>query len=224
MGELSPLKATPNVPPTQILDDIQLIKASITVLEKVIQTGNQPTKPAPPPKTNSSPQQPKTRAKGKQDPPSFANVAAVPPHPSVVVSLDHLSWDPRLLTLEVCNGITSALCESNNDQVRISATWWTVKGNLILTGGPNMVVQQLQPITLPICQHIATAYRPADSPSPSSLPSIRPNMKWSNFSSTASPQESPPLAMHKPQRSAMPHSLLTTPPMPHSPSHRNPVG
>jgi hypothetical protein len=176
-----PPRNTPEAPPHPVLEDIKSIKASIAALEKAIRTGQQPSKPSQTPKNDSSPQQPKDRAKGKTSPPSFANVAASPPRPSVVVNLAHMSWDPRPSAPEICTDINNALRASDNDQIRISAARWTAKENLILTGGPNTTAQQLQQATLLIRQHIATAYQPIDNPTPPSLPSVRPNVKWSKL-------------------------------------------
>jgi hypothetical protein len=44
---------------------------------------------------------------------------------------------------EVCGLINDALSASPHQQVRIAAVRWTAKGNLVVTGGPNVTLHQL---------------------------------------------------------------------------------
>ncbi len=181
LGNPTPQEPAPVTHPT-ILKDLQSIRTSLTVLQKAIAAGHQTSKPNSSPKTpDSSPQAPKNRAKGKTTTPTFATVAASPPRPSVVVNLAHIAWDQRPTPPELCADINTALIASDNDQTHISATRWTARENLILTGGPNTTAQQLQNSTPLIRQHFASAYLSNDEPDPISLPTIRPNIKWSKI-------------------------------------------
>ncbi len=181
LGNPTPQEPAPVSHPT-ILKDLQSIRTSLTALQKAISAGHQTSKPNSSPKTpDSSPQAPKDRAKGKTTTPTFATVAPSPPCPSVVVNLAHIAWDWRPTPPKLCVDINTALTASNNDQTHISATQWTARENLILIGGPNTTAQQLQNSIPLIQQHFASAYLSNDKPDPISLPTIRPNVKWSEI-------------------------------------------
>jgi len=181
LGNPTPQEPNPATHPT-ILKDLQSIRTSLTVLQKAITAGHQTSKPNSSPKTpDSSPQTPKDRAKEKTITPTFATVAASPPRPSVMVNLAHITWDQRPTPPELCVDINTALLASDNDQTHISAARWTARENLILTGGPNTTVQQLQSSIPLIRQHFATAYLSSDEPDSPPLPTIRPNVKWSKI-------------------------------------------
>ncbi|KAF8260384.1 hypothetical protein EI94DRAFT_1811792 [Lactarius quietus] len=175
--ELKEPPHTPSVPtPPSLLDDVKSIKATLAVLQKVITPSVQADKPLQskiPENAPSAP--PPSRAKGKTPPAMFASAAASSPCPSIVVSLDHLNWSTGKLSLaDLCCGINQAMEASNNNQVCISAARWTVRENMILTGGPNTTAHHLQRATHIIRHHLSKTY---------TLPplTIRPNVKWSKL-------------------------------------------
>ncbi|SRR6266702_1951080 len=85
------------------------------------------------------------------------------------------------------------------------------------------MAQQLQNSTPLIQQHFASAYLSNDEPDPISLPTIRPNIKWSKILlNSVSTGVSHLTALPSPQRSATQHSSRRTPYMPNLQSHRNP--
>jgi hypothetical protein len=170
-------------PPPDMTEALKTIMSSLTALQKASSIGTPAGKPTSTSKPDSNPHALDNRAKGKSNPSTFAQAAASPPRPSMVVSLAHVSWtDNKPTPAQVCNGINCALEVSDNDQVCISATRWTARDNMILTGGPNTMAQHLQQATPTICHHLATTYLTSDEPdSPPSPPTIRPNVKWSKL-------------------------------------------
>ncbi|KAF8265404.1 hypothetical protein EI94DRAFT_1702534 [Lactarius quietus] len=106
---------------------------------------------------------PVTRAKGKTHSTSFASATASPPRPSLVALTSYHLFRHQ-----------PALEASGNDQVHISATRWTARDNVILTGGPNTSAQHLQQAAPIISQHFGNTY-------PLYPPTIRPNVKWSKL-------------------------------------------
>ncbi|KAF8271227.1 hypothetical protein EI94DRAFT_1698343 [Lactarius quietus] len=116
-----------------------------------------------------------TRAKEKTHAPLYSSATASPPRPSLVVGLDSLNWNKgRPSPAAICSSINHLLEASGNDQVCISATWWTARDNMILTGGPNTSAHHLQQAAPIISQHFGDTYPPFP-------PTIRPNVKWSKL-------------------------------------------
>ena len=58
----------------------------------------------------------------------------------------------------MCGLINDALSASLHQQVRITTVRWTAKGNLVVTGGPNVTLHQLQLATATIAQAFANSY------------------------------------------------------------------
>ncbi|KAF8258785.1 hypothetical protein EI94DRAFT_1707676 [Lactarius quietus] len=114
---------TPLAPaPTSLLEDVKSIKTTLTVLQKVISPSTQAGKPIQTKTPDSAPTAPAPRAKGKNPTPTFANAAASPPRPSIMVSLSHLNWKGgKPSPADLCTRINWALEASDNNQVRISA-------------------------------------------------------------------------------------------------------
>ncbi|KAF8268062.1 hypothetical protein EI94DRAFT_1700528 [Lactarius quietus] len=120
---------------------------------------SRPGKPPPSKTTESAPSAPTTGAKGKTLTPTFASAATSPPHPSILVSLSNLNWNKgRPSPANLHSGINRALEASGNDQVHISATKWTARENMILTGGPNTSAHHLQQATFTISQYLSETY------------------------------------------------------------------
>ncbi|KAH9055111.1 hypothetical protein EDB83DRAFT_2521314 [Lactarius deliciosus] len=166
--------------PASLLKDLKDIKSSILALQKVSPAGTQPSKK--PPQSNppaGSPQEPNKKTLGATIS-SFAKAAALPPCPSVVISLANINWSGlKPSPAQVCKGINDTLDSAQNDQVCISAARWTAKENLVLTGSPNTTVQSLQLDTPTIRLHFSERY--PDSHATSHPIKVQPNVKWSKI-------------------------------------------
>jgi hypothetical protein len=86
---------------------------------------------------------------------------------------------PRPRPGPICDGINEALSSSPHHQIKLSAARWTAKGNLILTGGPQVTAQQLTTAHSFISSAIAGVL--ADHVNIHSPPPIRANVKWSKL-------------------------------------------
>ncbi|KAF8258147.1 hypothetical protein EI94DRAFT_1815993 [Lactarius quietus] len=142
---------TPSIPsPPSLLDDVKSIKATLVALQKAITPSAQAGKPP--------------QSKTPENAPS-----APPPGQRARTPLLR-----KPSPADLCTGINWAMEASDNDQVRISATRWTARENVILTGGPNTTAHHLQQATHTIRQHLSETY---------TLPplTIRPNVKWSKL-------------------------------------------
>ncbi|KAF8261100.1 hypothetical protein EI94DRAFT_1810805 [Lactarius quietus] len=175
LAEGCPSPFSLRIPLLRLLEDVKSIKTSLAALQKAIAPGAQTGKPPLSKTPENAPIAPVARAKGKTHTPTFASAAASPPCPSLIVGLDFLNWNKgRPSPAALCSGINQALEASGNDQVCISATQWTARDNMILTGGPNTSAHHLQQAAPIISQHFGDAY-------PLSPPTIRPNVKWSKL-------------------------------------------
>ena len=78
----------------------------------------------------------------------------------------------------LCNALNKELAAITPPQVQLVAIRWTVKGNLVITGGPTATPHTLQ-LAAP---HISTSLFNSLNPSfDSHLPQPRPNTKWSKI-------------------------------------------
>ncbi|KAF8272270.1 hypothetical protein EI94DRAFT_1697612 [Lactarius quietus] len=97
-------------PLPSLLKDVKSIKSTLAALQKVITPSSKTGKPPPSKTTENAPSAPNARAKGKIPTPTFASAAALPPHPSIVVSLRNLIWNKgRPSPANLCAGINGAL-------------------------------------------------------------------------------------------------------------------
>ncbi|KAH9011832.1 hypothetical protein EDB85DRAFT_2159580 [Lactarius pseudohatsudake] len=175
-GSPPPLPSSTNIP-KNLLDDIAAIKKSLAALQKVTPASAKPGKP--PSQANAPQSGPSAKPKAEAKAPSYAGTAALPPRPSVVISLATTDWNDRRPTpAQVCSSINVALADSQHEQVRISAARWTARDNLILMGGPNTTAHQLQLSIPTIRKHFTEKLSRSHDPTP--IP-IRPNLKWSKI-------------------------------------------
>ena len=166
---------TTTPPPNKELANIQ---STLQTLTKAINTLQQRATTQPKKQDNTK----KPAQIPTAYPLTYATAAAMStPHPSIVVTLSNSSIPvksrprPGLL----CNAINRALLTSPFYQVRLSAARWTAKGNLILTGGPQVTAQLLSTAHSFIASAIAENLVGNDSnPLP---PPIRANVKWSKI-------------------------------------------
>ncbi|KAH9011207.1 hypothetical protein EDB83DRAFT_2530371 [Lactarius deliciosus] len=166
MGLPTPKPASSPLPPS-LLKDLQDIKSSILALQKVSPANaHTSNKPSPPKPQTGNPQEPIKKASGVTIS-SFTKAAALPPFPSVVISLANTNWSgPRPTPAQICKGINDTLEQAQNNQVCVSAARWTTKENLVLTGSPNTTVQSLQLATPTIRQHFSERYPDSHATSP----------------------------------------------------------
>ncbi|KAI9431604.1 hypothetical protein H4582DRAFT_2062582 [Lactarius indigo] len=191
---------SPPPPPTEplpqnALKDIADIKKSLSALQKALASSTQTSKPPHTPKPTQA--GPLAQKKPKATAPSFANVTALPPRPSVVISLAHLDWkDNRPSPAQLCTSINSALAAAQNDQVHISTVKWTARDNLVLMGGPNTMAHHLQLAIPTIHQHFSERIPASHDSHPIH---IRPNVKWSKILINSVPTGvSPTTSAHSP--------------------------
>jgi hypothetical protein len=80
--------------------------------------------------------------------------------------------------VEICGLINDALITSPHQQVCISAVRWTAKGNLIMIGGQNVMLNQLQLAANTIAQAFTNSFSAAVNPP---LSPTQANVKWSKL-------------------------------------------
>ncbi|KAF8506860.1 hypothetical protein F5888DRAFT_1798089 [Russula emetica] len=122
-------------------------------------------------------------------PPTYAAKAATPQCPSVVVDAAAYTWpdDQRPPPSDFCATINAALDHANATQVRVSATRWTTKGNLVLWGGPNTTVHQLTTALPHFSEALQASLSATSESAPQKLPTLRPNVKWTKLRFNAVP-------------------------------------
>jgi hypothetical protein len=81
--------------------------------------------------------------------------------------------------VDICNILNNALNITPHNQVHVSATRWTAKGNLIITGGHMTTVQQLQLASPLIFKAFNDAY--SGTVTPFTPPHTRASIKWSKI-------------------------------------------
>ncbi|KAH8996079.1 hypothetical protein EDB86DRAFT_3077204 [Lactarius hatsudake] len=103
--------------------------------------------------------------------PSFATMAKTPAWPSLVMSLQlPVAGGPK--PLAVCRspqevvGHLNAMLSLEGHQVTLSAAWWTVKNNLVVTAGPDTTVHHLTSTSHLISDCLATFLSANQSPPP----------------------------------------------------------
>ncbi|KAI9445800.1 hypothetical protein BJY52DRAFT_1371495 [Lactarius psammicola] len=175
-----PPAPTPHNPPGNLLKDVKDIKASILALQKAISAGTQPSATSAKPSNPRGKPQKTPNKVSAQTISSYAKAAALPPQPSVVISLSDIDWnEARPLPAQLCESINDALFNAQIDQVRAAAARWTARGNLIVTGSSDTTAQRLQLAIPTIRQHFSENYLDSqESPPPLS---VRPNVKWSKI-------------------------------------------
>ena len=123
--------------------------------------------------------------KGMSQPTSYATATAprLPMRASLVISLFHSTVTTHLCTqasmapaplVSVCN---DALVKApHHANVQISATRWTLKGNLVVIGGPATSITQLKDAT-----HVLTTAIQSTLKEPTTSLTSRANVKWSKL-------------------------------------------
>ncbi|KAH9008294.1 hypothetical protein EDB85DRAFT_2164642 [Lactarius pseudohatsudake] len=176
--QAAPAHTTTTLPPT-LLKDMKDIKASLAALQKATVSTTQTGKNSTPKPQTGSPQEPAQKPSGRSVS-TFAKAAALPPRPSVVLSLANTNWNgSRPSPARICEGINAALEHAQNDQTRVSAARWTARDNLVLTGSPDTTAQSLQLATPTIRQHFSESYPDSRVTLPTLR--VRPNVKWSKL-------------------------------------------
>jgi hypothetical protein len=158
--------------------ELAIIKTSPQQLNKAVsglqsKVNNNPTVKAKPPRGNATLAVPPT--------PTYLAVARTrPQNVSIILDLAQTksahAFRPR--PVEVCRLINDTLMASSHEQVRISTIRWTVKGNLVVIGGHNVMLHHLQLAMATIAQAFTTSYSAAVNPFP---PPTQANVKWSKI-------------------------------------------
>jgi hypothetical protein len=103
-----------------------------------------------------------------------------PANASIILDLGQIqsahAFRPR--PVEISGLINEALLTSPHHQISISAVRWTAKGNLVVIGGYDVTLHQLQLAASTIAQTFANAYSVAVNPTP---PPTRANVRWSKM-------------------------------------------
>jgi hypothetical protein len=161
----------PAIHPPSNSEELKTIQTTLQALSKAV-TGLQ-KKPSPP----SKPPQPANPM------PSYAGKASSKPdNLSLVIALSHIADEtdfhqPR--PVEICTALNNALSFSPHNQVHISASRWTAKGNLVVTGGHQTTAHQLQLASPSIAQAFSTAF--SSDVTPIASPHTRANVKWTKI-------------------------------------------
>jgi hypothetical protein len=115
--------------------------------------------------------------------PSYASKASSKPdNPSLVIALNHIAGNTDFRQpqpVEICTALNNALTFSPYNQVHISASRWTAKGNLIVTGGHQTTAHQLQLASPSIAQAFSAAF--SSDVTPIASPHTQANVKWSKI-------------------------------------------
>ncbi|KAH9169041.1 hypothetical protein EDB89DRAFT_2073464 [Lactarius sanguifluus] len=112
--------------------------------------------------------------------PSFTSMAKTPAWPSLVVSLcppvagATIPQAVRRSPQEIVSHLNAVLL-SKGHQVTLSAAWWTVKNNLVVTAGPDTTAHHLASSSHLISDSLATYLSADHSPLPVQA---RENCKW----------------------------------------------
>ena len=116
-------------------------------------------------------------------PPSFASVVKAPAQPSLVMALhpSALGADVplaiRRYPQEIVTHLNTKLSNAHHP-VSLSAAWWTVKNNLMVTAGPNTSAHQLTQASHLISDTLSIFLSHDSSPLPITT---RENVKWSQL-------------------------------------------
>ncbi|KAI9451840.1 hypothetical protein F5148DRAFT_1238189 [Russula earlei] len=112
-----------------------------------------------------------------------------PPHPSAVMKTSAYTWPASLRPnpADICATINSALRSTNNNQVHMSATRWTQKGNLVIWGGLNTMAHNLMTSLPAISEALQASLSVNSISAPQEPPPVRPNVKWSKLTINAAP-------------------------------------
>jgi hypothetical protein len=167
--DLHPPQPTP--PSNNLVDIKKSLQSLSRAIKAIDKKANNNSKPKAPQKTVAPPSNSKT--------PTYSAIAASRPScPSIVVDLSFPKESTRPRPSIVTEHINSTLSHTPHHQVHISATHWTAKGNLVVTGGPNVTALQLQNATHAISKVLADT---SVATNRNILPTIRANVRWSKL-------------------------------------------
>lgn len=123
--------------PKEVLDKLEGMRENINMLQRaVIKLQNSPTtlppKPANPNNRQDTP-----------SPPLADDTKKPTSQPSIIIHSAFSETNGLLYPHFICQTINKQLKHSEQSQICISAAKWTTKGNIILTGGANNLIDQL---------------------------------------------------------------------------------
>ena len=147
----------------QLKAELLNIKSSIQALSKAV-SDLQPKitgAPAPPPPTKNTPPKGKPSAQGKGPTTTptltYTSKAALLARPSLVLDLGVTNPDDQFEE-SIIASLNSNLAETGYNEVKISALWYTKKGNLVLTAHHDTTQAQLSHATFAIQTFIREVY------------------------------------------------------------------
>ena len=127
----------PPLPDNQLKAELSEIKSTILTLSKTVKDLQPKVKgaQAPPPPTTTTPKgKPSAQGQGQGHvtTPTFASKAAVSARPSLVLDLG-VTKHNKQFSPEIVAVLNEDLAKTEHQNVKLSASRWTSKGNLILT-------------------------------------------------------------------------------------------
>ncbi|KAI0250104.1 hypothetical protein BJV78DRAFT_1283557 [Lactifluus subvellereus] len=172
----SPPPATP-----QWSAELASIKDTLSSLSKAVKLLQPNAKGSPqnPPDSTRTPSA-QGKGQGNQTSPTYATKAMAQPRPSLVLDFNAQQLKMAHQSPDAIHELlNAALADTEHHQVHISATRWTGKGNLVLTGGLHNTAQQLLATSATIKCIFTSQYDDDDRPLPH-FP-IHANVKWSKL-------------------------------------------
>jgi hypothetical protein len=186
LGIPSQTPLTEPQPSKQLQTDLNALKSSITALIKSVADLQPKVKEAKAPASNPPPSKgkPSTQGKGPThvNTPTYMSKAVAKTRPSLILDLGTTSPDKQLNS-ELTVDLNSLLLDSGRADIKISATRYTKKGNLVLTAHHTTSQSQLNDSAQDIIQSVKKCYIKANislTP-PGNFITTRANVKWSKI-------------------------------------------
>ena len=169
----------------QLKAELAELKSNISALSKAVNSLQPKVKGMQIPAAQASPPKSTQSAQGKgpspHPPPTFANVAAAKARASLVFDVGTTSSEQKFdsgLTADLNN----MLQDSGYEDVKLSASRYTKKGNLVLMAHQHVMQSQLNAATPTIHTLVLQVYKAAEIDTTNiQLPPARANVKWSKI-------------------------------------------
>jgi hypothetical protein len=186
LGIPSQTPANDPQPNKQLQTDLTALKSSITALTKSVADLQPKVKEVKAPNTKPPPPKGNPNAQGKghahTNTPTYASTAAAKTRPSLILDLGATNPDKQLNS-ELTADLNGMLLATGHADIKISATRYTKKGNLVLTAHHTTSQSQLNEAAIEIKQHVKQCYVKANiiiTP-PNNYITPRANVKWSKI-------------------------------------------
>jgi hypothetical protein len=175
----------PSPQDNQLKAELAEIKSTIAALSKAVKVQQPPQGTQPPPAKTPPPKgKPSAQAKGQTPtpPPTYASKAASPSRPSLVVELGETLQKTRITSDDMITDLNGMLLSAGHIDVKISATRYTNKGNLVLTAHHTTTQAHLNAAASDLTTFIWQVYKSAEiDTEEASLADLTAwaNVKWS---------------------------------------------